>query len=601
MKKLLLFLAIVFFINANAQVLELNPATPTLINPNNFIEFNGKMYFVARNTSYQYSIYATDGSAIGIELIKNISVAFGSPIPVNSEMERYKIVFNNKLYFSIGTSLYQSDGTAAGTVLFMTNISSSSFFKVFNNRMYFIAFNSTSGTEIWSTDGTTAGTTILKDINPGYNPAMSSAYDPHFTIFKNKMFFVANDGITGYELWSTDGTESGTAIFKDIRTVEDPNGIAGGTGFGAFFNNSLYSHVPFKIFNNKMYFCVNKKTNAAVEDFFVQDNFILWETDGTQAGTQYVRVPVPNPCLDCGNPTYNYLYAIKGMTVDNNQMFVFGAKAFHEFGGIQNGGVYKIDKTNPIVRLKGFGGNLGDSGTSSSDTELMSMKLFNGEYYFLGSDDFNSPNLVSLWKMNPITYDFTKISGPTTSTGLNEFASTKYLISEVFNNKLYFLKSNSGSVFSTDGTVSGTVLTARSSQINNNNKETSTASVQNLITMPDQLKVFNNALYFQANFVSGQPVALWRLNNNVLSLKENAISKLSLYPNPATNQIYISFEKNLEKANLKIVSMLGQTVYEKSNLSGDNLRLNVSNLTKGTYIIQVSDGISVSNSKFIKN
>jgi hypothetical protein len=85
-----------------------------------------------------------------------------------------------------------------------------------------------------------------------------------------------------------------------------------------------------------------------------------------------------------------------------------------------------------------------------------------------------------------------------------------------------------------------------------------------------------------------------------LSNMEFLKQQLTIYPNPASEQVNLSFKTILDNVNVKIISTTGQAVYQKSNLSGDNLSLNVSDLAKGIYIIQVSDGISVSNSKFIK-
>jgi Secretion system C-terminal sorting domain len=88
--------------------------------------------------------------------------------------------------------------------------------------------------------------------------------------------------------------------------------------------------------------------------------------------------------------------------------------------------------------------------------------------------------------------------------------------------------------------------------------------------------------------------------DNSLTVSDNKLSNFKIYPNPATNYINLSFEKNLEKASLKIISILGQIILEKQNLSGNDFNFDVSNLSKGIYIMEVNDGVSVTNSKFIK-
>jgi hypothetical protein len=52
--------------------------------------------------------------------------------------------------------------------------------------------------------------------------------------------------------------------------------------------------------------------------------------------------------------------------------------------------------------------------------------------------------------------------------------------------------------------------------------------------------------------------------------------------------------------SLKVISITGQVVAEKAEVTGNSLTLDVFGLPNGTYIIKVADGNSVSNSKFIK-
>lgn len=93
------------------------------------------------------------------------------------------------------------------------------------------------------------------------------------------------------------------------------------------------------------------------------------------------------------------------------------------------------------------------------------------------------------------------------------------------------------------------------------------------------------------------------INVACASLDTQAFSKseFRIYPNPSSSQINVSFENNLEKVNLKVISILGQTVLEKQNISGTNLSLDVSGLSNGTYIIQVKNNNSIRISKFIKH
>lgn len=78
-----------------------------------------------------------------------------------------------------------------------------------------------------------------------------------------------------------------------------------------------------------------------------------------------------------------------------------------------------------------------------------------------------------------------------------------------------------------------------------------------------------------------------------LSLNENKLD-ISLYPNPTSNYVYINSDIELE---VIVFDLLGKQVM-RENING---RLDISCLEKGTYIINLTDGINTSSHKIIKN
>ena len=73
--------------------------------------------------------------------------------------------------------------------------------------------------------------------------------------YANNLYFTSNDGINGYELWVSDGTEAGTVIRRDINvgaSNSSPDGM--------------------RIINGKLIF--SARTSAAGTE--------LWVDDGSQ-------------------------------------------------------------------------------------------------------------------------------------------------------------------------------------------------------------------------------------------------------------------------------------------------------------------------------
>ncbi len=599
MKKIITSFLILALLQANAQILENYPAAGNIFQTSNYINFNNKMYFFGRSSGYQWSLYSTDGSAGGNQVVKNLGVQLANIISTtytNAKYNDFKIEYNSKLYFSIytnsGETLWQSDGTAAGTSQFMSyTYARAKYFKIFNGKLYFTAENGTNGREIWSTDGTIAGTSMLKDIYPGANPSIDAQFDPHFTVFNNKLYFVANDGITGFELWSTDGTTAGTTLFKD--STIGSFGYTNVYDHGSFKTGNAYSQIPFKVANNKMYFFGNN-------DATFSSNFVLFSTDGTPAGTNPIQAPVPP---NNNNLTVNYVINGTGMTLIDNDVYVSGSIYGEPLAVGLNVtnlfGIFKITNSNQVQQVGNIAVYACDSG-SGPDTEQMSMKLYNGEYYFVGY-----PNLTTvpeLWKMNPTTFAFTQVSSPAAqsfilfNTSPNDFSIL--LLSQVWDGKLYFSKAtgSNGALFSTSGNLASTTQVARESSQN------TTFSVLNYGGAgPTELQNFGYGLYFNTKLTSSSPT-LWRIYNPSLFTDKFEVSSLSfkLFPNPTSNNLNLSFENKLEKGTLKIISLTGQTVFEQQNINGTDFNFEVSNLNSGLYLIQISDSQNSFSSKFIK-
>ena len=72
------------------------------------------------------------------------------------------------------------------------------------------------------------------------------------------------------------------------------------------------------------------------------------------------------------------------------------------------------------------------------------------------------------------------------------------------------------------------------------------------------------------------------------------------YPNPISNILNLKISNSIDNATLKIISLKGQTVFEKQNISGKDFNFDVSNLNAGMYIVQITDSDRTFNAKFIK-
>jgi ELWxxDGT repeat protein len=220
---------------------------PSRINSSTTKKINGKFVFFALN-----GLWTTDLTNGGTERLSVIE-------SFNSKDFGKLVKFKNHLYFPKQDLLLRTDGTPVGTwpikdIFSGTrNVTNISRLTPTDSLLFFVADDGTTGYELWSSDGTPAGTHLVKDINPG----IETSYAQNLTSTGNLIYFSANDGLSGLQLWRSDGTDTGTFMVKKVNLDKD------------------YGYVGQLI-----------AADSHVYFFTYYDTYTkLWKSDGTDSGT----------------------------------------------------------------------------------------------------------------------------------------------------------------------------------------------------------------------------------------------------------------------------------------------------------------------------
>lgn len=83
---------------------------------------------------------------------------------------------------------------------------------------------------------------------------------------------------------------------------------------------------------------------------------------------------------------------------------------------------------------------------------------------------------------------------------------------------------------------------------------------------------------------------------DALSLEDNTLAKVKLYPNPASNNIRLS---NIQEATIMITDVTGKVVLQTEGVDENSL-INVSNLNSGIYLVNIKNESMNETIKFVK-
>ena len=315
-----------------------------------------------------YELWRTDGTAAGTVLVKDINP--GASYSLSTLGSAFTALGGGLLFFAsdgtLGFEVWKSDGTAAGTRLVadlepgaagsLGDLQSGQFPRpqqgiVVAGEWLFLARTTSDGWALWKTDGTAAGTELVLPI-----PVQASSLTPSRAAgdgrsrigLGNLLLFRADDGLTGPELWRSDGTEAGTSLVADQAPP----------------SSSSPGPRRFTLMGDKAYFMSSA----------------LWRSDGTEAGTQVVF----------GNGDH--------LTPMGNILFFSSFSPHLGFGG--NNLYRTIDNSTPETAAVG---SLGAQGSPRSDPK--GLTVFAGSLLFSATGN-------ELWKVldpnpgtDPIPFD----------------------------------------------------------------------------------------------------------------------------------------------------------------------------------------------------
>lgn len=82
--------------------------------------------------------------------------------------------------------------------------------------------------------------------------------------------------------------------------------------------------------------------------------------------------------------------------------------------------------------------------------------------------------------------------------------------------------------------------------------------------------------------------------------QNNQLANMSVYPNPASNNLHIDFGKTVDKADISVCDLQGRVLIQKSVQNANMDNLDISNLSKGMFTLKVRNANQTSNFKFVK-
>lgn len=272
--------------------------------PSGLVALGDKVVFVALSPMEGRQIWVTDGTRDGTQRLTS------APYPALTVQESIGVLGGAAIW-RMSSGLWRSDGTVAGTYMLAAlptqqGVTNS---VILDGVLMIGVRNSTvidAPFTLYRTDGTIEGTRVLSTSVPYYNRTIAAC--------AGRVYFAAADAATGVELWSTDGTVTGTSLAVDLTPAE---GVSSGIGWVVSDGTRVYLTANIGIGQEVYTFTPATNAWAVLKDIepgpassFPQDLIFaagriyfltttdadgaeIYVTDGTTPGTRRISDLVP--------------------------------------------------------------------------------------------------------------------------------------------------------------------------------------------------------------------------------------------------------------------------------------------------------------------
>ncbi len=348
--------------------------------PSDFVELNGILYFGAEPATDQQQLYSFNPATNALTKLSN----FVNGTTTSSVFRLY--TFNNEVFFAAVNTSASNNISAFGTPSTPGNV----------------------GLELFKYSPATQTVSMVADIDPGgfdlssSTPVYANSSNPaEFYTFQGKMYFTADDGTNGSEMWVYNPTTGTASLFKQFNP-----GAASGSP-------SHYTEVGGKL------------VMAAHDESFPQSGFTFiannefWVYDpGTTAFTKFE--------LSTGTTTPNFGSApLEDRAVIGTKVY-FGAS--NNYSPNFNEALWVWDAATPNTAPTRVGPEI-NAGTGADG--FTDFTVLGGKIYFRANDGDASVG-DELWRFDPATnttvnvFDINPGTADSFPSGLTVFGGNLY-------------------------------------------------------------------------------------------------------------------------------------------------------------------------------